>query len=79
MTLIAALILTASAATPAAPPPASSRPHATATATARARILAPAQVRRINGRLVVQTGTDRAPTQVHRTKRPDGGETADFY
>ena len=46
---------------------------------ARARILAPAEVRRIDGRIEVRTGERKAPTQVHRTDRRDGGETADFY
>ena len=42
-------------------------------------IVAPAEVRRIDGRLEVRTGERKAPTQVHRTERKDGGETADFY
>ena len=46
---------------------------------ARARILAPAEVRRVDGRIEVRTGDRRAPTQVHRGDRKDGGETADFY
>jgi hypothetical protein len=33
----------------------------------------------VNGRLEVRAGDREAPTQVHRTKRLDGGETADFY
>ncbi|MBL9069647.1 MAG: hypothetical protein JNM03_06590 [Sphingopyxis sp.] len=75
MSLLAILLLTGSA---AAEPPAP-KPQATAIGIARARIVAPAEVRRINGRLQVVTGDRRAPTQVHRTARADGGETADFY
>ena len=63
---------------PVAPPP-TAMPQATAIGVARARILAPAEVRRIDGRLQVIAGDRRAPTQVHRTERADGGETADFY
>ena len=54
-------------------------PQATAAGVARARILSPAEVRRIDGRLEVRSGQRKAPTQVHRTERRDGGETADFY
>ncbi|AMG76399.1 MULTISPECIES: hypothetical protein [Sphingopyxis] len=73
MLLAAALSLAAS--TPAAAP----APQPTAVGVARARILAPAEVRRVNGRIEVRTGRKDAPTQVHRTDRRDGGETADFY
>ena len=75
MSLLAILLLTGSV---AAEPPAP-KPQATAIGVTRARIVAPAEVRRINGRLQVVTGDRRAPTQVHRTARADGGETADFY
>lgn len=54
-------------------------PEASAVGTARARIIAPAEVRRVDGRLEVHTGDRKAQTQVHRTDRKDGGETADFY
>ncbi|HEX2812025.1 MAG TPA: hypothetical protein VHO04_05015 [Sphingopyxis sp.] len=74
MHLIAALFLAGSAAPPPVP-----APRATAVGVARARILAPAEVRRVNDRLEIQTGDRRAPTQLHRTERRDGGETADFY
>lgn len=75
MSFFALLLLTGSVpvAAPAAEAPAS------AVAIARARILAPAEVRRIDGRIEVRTGERRAPTQVHRGERRDGGETADFY
>jgi len=73
MPLAAALLLVASA--PAATPP----PKPTAVGIARARIVAPAEMRRVNGRIEVRTGRTDAPTQVHRTARRDGGETADFY
>jgi hypothetical protein len=75
MSFFALLLLTGSVpvAAPAAPPPAS------AVAVARARILAPAEVRRVDGRIEVRTGDRRAPTQVHRGERKDGGQTADFY
>jgi len=73
MPLAAALLLVASA--PAAAPP----PKPTAVGIARARIVAPAEMRRVNGRIEVRTGRTDAPTQVHRTARRDGGETADFY
>jgi hypothetical protein len=75
MSLLAALLLAVSTpvAAPAAPP------QASATGIARARIVAPAEVRRVDGRLEVRTGDHKAPTQVHRTERKDGGETADFY
>jgi hypothetical protein len=75
MHLIAALLLAGSAATPPVAPP----PLATAVGVARARILAPAEVRRVGDRLEIRTGDRRAPTQLHRTERRDGGETADFY
>ena len=52
-------------------------PPATAVGVARARIIAPAEVRRVEGRIEVRTGDGK--TQVHRTERRDGGETADFY
>ena len=35
------------------------------------------EVRRVEGRIEVRTGDGK--TQVHRTERRDGGETADFY
>ncbi|WP_428684690.1 hypothetical protein [Sphingopyxis sp.] len=70
MSLIAVLLFAGSAATP---------PQATAVGVARARILSPAEVRRIDGRLDVRVGDSKAPTQLHRTDRRDGGETADFY
>ncbi len=73
MLLVAALSLAAS--TPATAP----APQPTAVGVARARILAPAEVRRVNGRIEVRSGRKDAPTQVHRTDRRDGGETADFY
>jgi len=72
---LAVLLLAGSA--PVADPVAT--PQATAVAVARARILSPAEVRRVDGRLEVRTGQRKAPTQVHRTERRDGGETADFY
>ena len=75
MHLIAALLLAGSA----APPPVAPAPRATAVGVARARILAPAEVRRVGDRLEIRTGDRRAPTQLHRTERRDGGETADFY
>lgn len=75
MSLLAVLLLAGSA--PAATPVAT--PQASAVGVARARIIAPAEVRRIDGRLEVRTGDRKAPTQVHRTERQDGGETADFY
>jgi hypothetical protein len=75
MSALAALLL---AGTAAAPPPVAT-PQASATGIARARIVAPAEVRRVDGRLEVRTGDRKAPTQVHRTDRKDGGETADFY
>ena len=75
MSILAVLLLAGSA--PMAAPPAV--PQATAVAVARARILSPAEVRRVGGRLEVRTGCRDAPTQVHRTERRDGGETADFY
>lgn len=75
MSFLAVLLLTGSV--PVAAPPAA--PSATAVAIARARILSPAEVRRVDGRLEIRTGERKAPTQVHRTERRDGGETADFY
>lgn len=75
MSLLAALLLSASATASA---PVATTP-ATAVAAARARIVMPAEVRRIDGRLEVSTGERKAPTQVYRTARRDGGETADFY
>lgn len=75
MSTLAALLFTGSVSV--APPPAV--PQTTAVAVARARILSPAEVRRVDGRLEVRTGRRAEPTQVHRTKRRDGGETADFY
>src|SRR3546814_3939789 len=53
--------------------------QATTVAIARARILGPAEVRRVGDRLEITTGERTAPTQVHQAKRRDGGETADFY
>jgi len=75
MSFLALLLLTGSVpvAAPAPPPPAS------AVGVARARILAPAEVRRVDGRIEVRTGDRRAPTQVYRGERKDGGQTADFY
>ena len=75
MSLFAILL---AAGTAAAPPPVAT-PQASAVGIARARIIAPAEVRRIDGQLEVRTGDRKAPTQVHRTERKDGGETADFY
>ena len=75
MSLLAVLLLSASA-TASAPV---ATPSATAVGVARARIISPAEVRRVDGRLEVRTGDRKAPTQVHRTDRKDGGETADFY
>lgn len=75
MSALAVLLLAGSA--PAAVPVAA--PQATAIAVARARILAPAEVRRVGDRIEVRTGERKAPTQVHRTERRDGGQTADFY
>ena len=76
MSILAALLLTGSAPAAAA---VTAPPQAGAVATARARILSPAEVRRVNGRLDVRTGDGKAPAQVHRTERHDGGQTADFY
>lgn len=75
MSLIAALLLAGSTSTP----PAAAPPQATAVGVARARILAPAEVRRVGDRVEITTGDRKAPTQVHRTERRDGGTTADFY
>lgn len=75
MSALAVLLLTGSV--PVAAPVAT--PQVTAVAVARARILAPAEVRRVDGRIEVRTGERKAPTQMHRTERRDGGETADFY
>ena len=73
--LLAVLLLSGSV--PASAPVAA--PKATAVGIARARILSPAEVRRFGDRIEVRTGEPKAPTQVHRTERSDGGETADFY
>ena len=75
MSALAILLLAGSA--PVAAPVAT--PQVSAVGIARARILAPAEVRRVDGRVEVRTGDRKAPTQVHRTERRDGGETADFY
>ncbi len=75
MSFLAVLLLTGSV--PVAAPVATAQ--VSAVGIARARILAPAEVRRIDGRIEVRTGERKAPTQVHRTDRRDGGETADFY
>jgi hypothetical protein len=75
MSFLAVLLLTGSV--PVAAPP--TGPQTTAVAVARARILSPAEVRRVDGRLEIRAGERKAPTQVHRTERRDGGETADFY
>lgn len=75
MSFLAVLLLTGSI---VADPPAP-QPQATTIGVARARILAPAEVRRVDGRLRIVAGDRRAPKQVHRTERRDGGETADFY
>lgn len=75
MSFAAALLLAASA--PAAVP--APKSQATAVGVARARIVSPAEVRRVDGRIEVRTGRSDAPTQVHRTTRQNGGETADFY
>ena len=71
---VAAILLLAASAPAAAPAP---KPQATAIAVAR--IVSPAEVRRVDGRIEVRTGRSDAPTQIHRTPRRDGGETADFY
>ncbi|ALJ15795.1 MULTISPECIES: hypothetical protein [Sphingopyxis] len=73
---VTAILLLAASAPAATPAP---QPQATAIAVARARIVSPAEVRRVDGRIEVRTGEKSAPTQVHRTPRRDGGETADFY
>ena len=75
MSLLAVLLLSGSV--PTSAPVAA--PKATAVGIARARILSPAEVRRFGDRIEVRTGEPKAPTQVHRTERSDGGETADFY
>ena len=75
MSLLAILLLAGS--TAASAPVAA--PQTSAIGIARARIIAPAEVRRVDGRLEVRSGERKAPTQVHRTERSDGGETADFY
>ncbi|WP_235587988.1 hypothetical protein [Sphingopyxis sp. H115] len=75
MSALAVLLLAGSA--PAAAPVAT--PQVTAVAVARARIVSSAEVRRVDGRIEVRSGPRKAPTQVHRTERRDGGETADFY
>lgn len=74
MFLTAILLLAGSATASPAPVP-----QATAVGVAHARILSPAEVRRVGDRLEIRTGDRRAPTQLHRTERRDGGETADFY
>lgn len=73
MSALAVLLLAGSV--PVAAPVAT--PQVTAIGVARARILAPAEVRRVDGRIEVRTGERKA--EVHRTERRDGGETADFY
>jgi hypothetical protein len=75
MSALAVLLLAGSA--PAAAPV--TAPQATAIGVARARILVPAEVRRVEGRIEVRTGERKAPTQVHRTIGRDGSETVDFY
>ncbi|KGB56132.1 hypothetical protein FG91_01016 [Sphingopyxis sp. LC81] len=75
MSALAVLLLTGSV--PVAAPVAT--PQVAAVGVAHARILAPAEVRRVGDRIEVRTGERKAPTQVHRTERRDGGETADFY
>jgi hypothetical protein len=75
MFALAVLLLTGSV--PVAAPVAA--PQIAAVGAARARILAPAEVRRVGDRIEVRTGEGKTPTQVHRTERRDGGETADFY
>lgn len=75
MSFLAVLLLTGSV--PVAAPVATAQVNAIG--VARARVLAPAEVRRIDGRIEVRTGERKTPTQVHRTDRRDGGETADFY
>jgi len=75
MSALVALLLASTA--PAAAPVAA--PQVSAVGVARARILTPAEVRRVDGRIEVRTGERKAPTQLHRTERRDGGETADFY
>lgn len=77
MSLLAVLLLAGSASTQVSPN--ANAPQATAVAVARARILSPAEVRRVDGRLDVRSGDSHAPTQVHHTARRDGGETADFF
>lgn len=76
MSLLALLLLTGSTGASA---PVAATPQASAVGIARARIIAPAEMRRVGGRLEVRTGDRKAPTQVHRTERKDRGETADFY
>ena len=75
MSLLVLLLLTGS--TVASAPVAAPQPSAVG--IARARIVAPAEVRRVDGRIEVRAGDRKAPTQVHRGERKDGGETADFY
>ena len=75
MSALAVLLLTGSV--PVAAPVA--MPQVAAIGVARARILAPAEVRRVGDRIEVRTGERKASTQVQRTERRDGGETADFY
>lgn len=74
MSLTALLLLAGSTAASPAPVP-----QATAVGVARARILSAAEVRRVGDRLEIRTGDRRGSTQLHRTERRDGGETADFY
>ena len=73
MSALALLLLTGSA--PVAVPAAT--PQVSAVGVARARILAPAEVRRVGDRIEVRTGERKAPTQVHRTERRDGALLAD--
>mgnify|MGYP003581107458 CR=1 FL=1 len=75
MSALAVLLLTGSV--PVAAPVAT--PQVTAVGVARARILAPAEVRPVGERTGVRAGGRKAPRQVDRTERRDGGETADFY
>ena len=75
MSALAILLLAGSA--PVVAPEAA--PQVSAIGVARARILAPAEMRRVGDRIEVRTGEREAPMQVHRTARRDGGETAEFY
>ncbi len=76
MPFVAAPMLLAAATPAVAPAP---TPQASAVGIARARIIAPAEIRRVDGRLQIRSGNAKSPKQVHRTLRRDGGETADFY